>query len=206
MIANFVDWSERNHLRLNITKTKELVIDFRKNKEPLTPVTIHGKEVEIVQSYKYLGVHIDNKLDWSINSDAIYKKGLGRLFFLRKLRSFNVCNRLLLSFYQSVMASVIFYAVVCWGGNISKGDAAKVTKLIKKAGSVIGIQLDPLDVILEKRVRAKTSAILGDTTHPLYEVLSQQQSTFSQRMLSIKCSTERFRLSFFPAAIRYYNE
>ena len=135
-----------------------------------------------------------------------YRKGLNRLFFLRKLRSFNVCKRLLLSFYQSVMASVIFYGVVCWGGNISKGDADKVTKLIKKAGSVIGIQLDPLDVILEKRVRAKTSAILRDATHPLYDVLSQQQSTFSQRMLSIKCSTECFRLSFFPAPIRYYKE
>ena len=81
VIANFVDWSERNHLRLNISKTKELVIDFRKNKEPLTPVTIHGKEVEIVQSYKYLGVHIDSKLDWSNNTDAIYRKGLSRLFF-----------------------------------------------------------------------------------------------------------------------------
>ena len=27
---NFVDWCDSNHLVLNVTKTKEMVIDFRK--------------------------------------------------------------------------------------------------------------------------------------------------------------------------------
>ena len=47
--------------------------------------------VEVVNTYKYLGVHMDNKLDWSANIDAIYKKGQSRLYFRRRLRSFNAC-------------------------------------------------------------------------------------------------------------------
>ncbi|KAK3570623.1 hypothetical protein QTP86_023807, partial [Hemibagrus guttatus] len=34
-----------------------------------------GSEMDIVDNYKYLGVHIDNKLDWTKNTDALYKKG-----------------------------------------------------------------------------------------------------------------------------------
>ncbi|KAI3360467.1 hypothetical protein L3Q82_002363 [Scortum barcoo] len=41
----------------------------------LNSVAIRGTEVDIVDSYKYLGVHLDNKLDWTINTAAIYKKG-----------------------------------------------------------------------------------------------------------------------------------
>src|SRR4029434_331089 len=75
---------------------------------PLLPVSIGGVSVEVVKTYKYLGVHLDSKLDWSANIDAIYKKGQSRLYFLRRLRSFNVCNKLLRMFYQSVVASVPF--------------------------------------------------------------------------------------------------
>ena len=45
-------------------KTKELVVDFRRgNYSPPIPVKIQGMFIEIVRSYKYLGVHLNNKLD-----------------------------------------------------------------------------------------------------------------------------------------------
>ncbi|KAI3359450.1 hypothetical protein L3Q82_013758, partial [Scortum barcoo] len=47
-----------------------------------------GRMVEEVEDYKYLGVVIDNRLDWKSNTEAVYKKGMSRLYFLRKLRSF----------------------------------------------------------------------------------------------------------------------
>lgn len=92
------------------------------------------------------------------------------------------------------------------GGNVNKRDASKIDKLIKKAGSVIGLALDPLDIIVERRIRSRTSSIMGNTSHPLHGVLAQQQSTFSQRLITLKCSTERFRRSFIPTAIRCFNE
>ena len=76
-----------------------------------------------------------NKLDWSANVDAIYKKGQSQLYFLRRLRSFNVCKKLLRMFYQSVVASVLFYAVVCWGGSIKKRDAGATGQAGEEGGS-----------------------------------------------------------------------
>ena len=51
-------------------------------------------EVEVVE-YKYLSVHMDNRLDWRCNIDAVYKKGQSRLYLFRKLWSFSVCSEML---------------------------------------------------------------------------------------------------------------
>ncbi|KAI4896395.1 hypothetical protein NFI96_003160 [Prochilodus magdalenae] len=58
------EWCQRNCLQINARKTKELVVDFRRAKHsPPVPVNIQGTDTEIVRSYKYLGVHLNNKLD-----------------------------------------------------------------------------------------------------------------------------------------------
>ncbi|KAF7645675.1 hypothetical protein LDENG_00200380 [Lucifuga dentata] len=90
LISDFVVWCNQNHMQLNVTKTKEMVVDFRRTKTPITPVSIGGEKVELVQSYKYLGVYLDSRLDWSVNTEAIYRKSQSRLYFLRRLRSFSV--------------------------------------------------------------------------------------------------------------------
>uniref|UniRef100_A0A669DTM0 Reverse transcriptase domain-containing protein n=1 Tax=Oreochromis niloticus TaxID=8128 RepID=A0A669DTM0_ORENI len=116
LTQDFVDWCQLNYLQINASKTKELVVDFRRHKHPpLQPLNIQGMDIEAVDSYRYLGVHLNNKLDWTHNSDALYRKGQSRLYLLRRLRSFGVEGPLLKTFYDSVVASAIFYGVVCWG-------------------------------------------------------------------------------------------
>jgi hypothetical protein len=204
-ISDFVLWCEQNHLQLNISKTKEMVVDFRRTKAQLTAVPIQGMDVEMVGSYKFLGVHMDNRLEWAGNTGALYKKGQSRLYFLRRLRSFNVCSKLLHTFYQSVVASAIFFAVVCWGANIKAGDASRVNKLIRKASSVLGMSLDTLEEVAERRILAKLLAIMDNVTHPLHAMVMTQRSTFSHRLIPPRCARERYRRSFLPAAMRLYN-
>ncbi|XP_062262556.1 organic cation/carnitine transporter 2-like [Platichthys flesus] len=64
-----------NLLQLNTTKPKELVVDLRRVRTPMTPVSIQGVITDIVEEYKYLGAFKDSKLDWAKNTDALYKKG-----------------------------------------------------------------------------------------------------------------------------------
>ncbi|XP_063751874.1 uncharacterized protein LOC134872481 [Eleginops maclovinus] len=119
LVENFVGWSDNNHLQLNISRAKELEVDFRRStKRSLTPITIRGEEVEVVNSYKFLGVHLNSKLDWRDNTDALCRKGQSKLFLLRGLRSFSVCTRLLQTLYRSVRASVLFFVL---GGTPTKG-------------------------------------------------------------------------------------
>ena len=58
LVDNVVQWCRNNHLQLNATKTKEMVVDSRRSQPPLLPVSIEGVSVEVVNTYKYLGTFI----------------------------------------------------------------------------------------------------------------------------------------------------
>ena len=45
-VEGFTTWCEDNFLDLNVTKTKELLIDFRKQPPAVSPITIDGEIVE----------------------------------------------------------------------------------------------------------------------------------------------------------------
>ena len=206
VISDFVDWCDRNHLQLNTSKTKEMVVDFRRRGTPHTaPVNIQGLDIEMVESYRFLGVHLSNKLDWSHNTDVLYKKGQSRLHLLRRLRSFGVCRTLLRTFYDSVVASALFYAVVCWGAGSTERDRKRLNRLVRRASSVLDSSLDSLEEVSERRMLAKLASIMDNPSHPLHETVGELSSSFSSRLRLPPCKTERYRRSFVPTAIRLHN-
>lgn len=71
LTQDFVDWFRPNHLLINAGKTKEMVVDFCRHRSISSPVNIQGMDIESVDSYKYLGVHLNNKLAWTQNTDAL---------------------------------------------------------------------------------------------------------------------------------------
>ena len=131
----------------------------------------------------------------------VYRKGQSRLFFLRGLRFFDVCGEMLHIFYQSVVASTIFYAAVCWGGSATERDTSSLDKLIRKAGSVLGRCLDSLGVVVERRMWINLSDIMDNLHHTLME----QSSSHSSRLTALCSRTERHRRSFVPTTIRLFN-
>ena len=90
------------------------MVDFCRSKPSLQPVNIWGLDIEGVLTKRYLGVHLDNKLDWSMNT--LYRKVQSQLFFLTRLRSLG--SKMLPMFYKSVGASTLFYSAACWGGSM----------------------------------------------------------------------------------------
>ncbi|XP_065809417.1 uncharacterized protein [Labrus bergylta] len=78
-------------------------------------------------------------------------------------------------FYQSVVASVLFYAVVCWGGSSKKRDAAQLDRLVRKAGSVVDAELDSLVTVAERRTLNRTLSIMDNTHHPLHSTFTRQR-------------------------------
>ena len=44
------------------------------HRQPCIQVTIQAKDIEMVTSYMYLGVHLNNKLDLTDHTAAIYKQ------------------------------------------------------------------------------------------------------------------------------------
>ena len=81
-VDHFTTWCSDNCLEMNVSKTKEMIIDFRSGVHHTNPVNVMGQNIEIVHSYKYLGTIIDDKLRWDENTTNLYKKGQQRLYFL----------------------------------------------------------------------------------------------------------------------------
>jgi hypothetical protein len=65
-------WCHENNLSLNVNKTKEMIVDFRKQQREHPPIHINGTVVEKVESFRFLGVHIADKLKWSTHTNSVH--------------------------------------------------------------------------------------------------------------------------------------
>jgi hypothetical protein len=72
-VSSLVEWCDNNNLLLNPSKTKEIVVDFRKKKTHLTPLMINGENIERVSCFKFLGNVISEDLKWEENIKKILK-------------------------------------------------------------------------------------------------------------------------------------
>jgi len=186
LVEAFTDWTKKNCFLPNTPKTKELVVDFRISKTPCKSVCIEEEEMETVQSYKYLGVVLDNKLEWSANIEAVYRRGQSRLVFLRQLRSFNVCSDMLCMFYHTVIESALFYAVVCWGSGTTDKNCRRLAKVVNMASSMIGRELNPRRTVVEQQMRRKLHSVMVNKKHPVHGILAGQRSSCSERLPALQ--------------------
>ena len=199
-VDSFTDWCDQHFLLLNVKKTKEMIFDFRIKKDPILPLTIKNETVEIVKSYKYLGVTIDDKLEWTLHINNVHKKINQRLFFLRKLYSFKLNNRILQLFYKSCIESIILFCVCAWGGNGKVQNKTRINRVIKKACKITHFPFPYTDEILTNACIKKLKSILEDNSHPLHADL--QFSARSGRLIYLKTNRERYKNSFMPLSVK----
>ena len=201
-VKTFVNWCAENFLELNVKKTKEMVVDFRKFPSH-SPLYINGEIVELVDEYKYLGTILDKKLNFNSNVQQVYKKALSRMYFVRQLRKLKIDDKIMELFYTSIVQSVLTFAIVCWYGNCSVESKDKVNRIVHKCTKLGVLNTVPILDIYNKSVLKKAKVILNDTLHPLncnYELLPS-----GRRLRSIKCHTARYSKSFIPSSIVLIN-
>ena len=114
-LVKVCDWSAYNRLSLNVDKSKAMIFTNRQFINP--SFRLYDSPLELVESYKYLGVTFDCKLKFNSHILDICKK-------LHKFCgiSFRLRNKLNLhsarSFYFAYFYSIASYSVVVWGGSL----------------------------------------------------------------------------------------
>ncbi len=203
-VERLTSWCQDNCLSLNVSKTKELIMDFRKRQQwPYTPLMISGTPVERVSSFKYLGVNISEDLTWTTHIQTQVKKARQRLYHLRQLRKFRVSPAILKNLYSGAIESVLTQCISVWYGNSSNQDCKALQRVVRLAERISGSALPSLQVIYLKRCKSRAAKIIKDSNHPgnhLFHLLPS-----GKRFRSMMAKTERLRRSFFPQAIRLLN-
>ena len=63
--------------------------------------------MEKVESFKFLCVHITDKLKWSTYTDSVVKKVKQHLFNLRRLKKFGLSPKTLTNVYRCTIESIL---------------------------------------------------------------------------------------------------
>ena len=156
--------------------------------------------MEQVDSFKYLGVILDEKWSFTKHVTAVQKKSQQRLHVLRKLRAFYV-DPLLLRLYRSIIELLITYCNICYYPALSV--KSRLLKISHLSAKIIGLPTPMLSEIIDHAILMKAHAIATESVHPLstfFHVLPSRR-----RYRCIKCKTSRYSRSFVPVAIRMLN-
>ena len=201
--AHFSTWCEDNFLHLNILKTKELVFSTSKIQIHASSIIINGEIVERVEHFKYLGIILDQNLDFNQHTLGVYKRCQQRLTAIRKLRHLSVQPRLLLLLYRSIIEPVLTYGAICFFHMLTVINRNKFLKITHLASKIIGITTPSLSDIVSTLILRKAQKILNDSEHPLHKYFILLPS--GRRYRLPMCRKAKFSKSFVPVSIRTLN-
>ncbi len=166
-VERLTSWCQDNGLSLNVSKTKELIVDFRKRQQrPYTPPMISGTPVERVSSFKYLSVNISDDLTWTTRIQTRVKKARERLYHLRQLRKFRVSLAILKYLYSGAIESVLTQCISVWYGNVSNQDCKSLQRVVCLTERISGSALPSLQDIYLKCCKSRAAKIIKDSNHP----------------------------------------
>eukprot|EP00061_Rhincodon_typus_P005528 g25150.t1 len=164
-IEDSVTWCNENNLSLNVSKTKELIIDFRKKGGEHASIYINGAEFERVESVKLLRMMMTDNQSLTSHIDVTVKKAQQHLVFLKQLRKFGMSIRTLTNFYRYTTESILSGCITAWYGICSAHACKKLQKVVSTAQTIMEDNVPSMDSIYTFRYCRKADNIIKDPSH-----------------------------------------
>ena len=113
--SNFQHWCTRNKLTINIKKTKYVTFGLKSQIKKIDEhrICIGPTQIERVNSYKYLGVTLDNTLNYNCHLKNCIALASHKLFLLSKIRkylAFDAANRI----YKTMILPIVEYGDILY--------------------------------------------------------------------------------------------
>lgn len=83
---------------------------------------------------------------------------------------------------NKVKCIISFSAVLELGSGLKAANANRHNKLVRKVGSVLGVEPESLVEVTERRMLRKLLSVMDNTHHPLHATLESYQITISWRL------------------------
>ena len=107
-------WATKNDMKLNGRKCKEMIISFLRCDLECPPLEIDGHQLELVATFKILGITINNAMKWSECVDVIIRQSSKRVYILKVLCRSGIAIAGLLVIYNAQVRSSLEYGCVVW--------------------------------------------------------------------------------------------
>ena len=131
--SNLYKWFSLNRLSLNIDKTNYIIFQSKNANitETGIKISINNKPIKQVNETKFLGVFIDNKLDWKTHIANKSNQIVKVVSILARLKH-TISTTVLKTIYTSLILPHLMYGISAWG-NVSNDEMKRITILQKKA-------------------------------------------------------------------------
>jgi hypothetical protein len=148
-VSEIEEWSESNLFSLIENKCKELRIDFAKNRNPLPPITINGKPLQVVEEVKLLGLTIANNLKWNSHVNKIVVKISKRIYLLVQLKRAKVAIQDILQFYTVCIRHILEYASTVFHYSLPKYLSDEIERVQRRVFRIVYPNLHYEDALME---------------------------------------------------------
>ena len=139
------DWFRANKLTLNATKTVSMIFNCstkRMNnatksiKNNKIKLVLNNTEIPEVTSTKFLGIWIDNKLDWRTHITKLTSRLKTKLCMLQRGKSLLTTHAKKILYFAQIQ-SIITYGLVIWGNMITSTQMNNLQKLQDRSVQLI---------------------------------------------------------------------
>jgi hypothetical protein len=146
-----------NNFSLNVSKTKELIVDYRKQWAEQAPINISGAVAERDEGFKFLGVHITNNLSWSKHTKTVVKRARQNFIPLRRLKRFGMGPQILKKFYSCTIESLLTGCITALYGSCSVSDHKVLQRVVHAAQYITGAKLPAIQDLYNRRCQRKAN-------------------------------------------------
>jgi len=169
-------WAATNNLKLNATKSRELILHRRRGLVP--PASI--PDVERVSTMKVLGVTLRDDLNASTHITGVLGACSRSLYALRILRSHGLPPKALHEVARSTTLSRLMYAAPAWWGLASAADRERVDRFISRTirmGYLPPHTIDASAMVAdgEDRLLAAVSSCSNHVLRPVFPPLIERR-------------------------------
>lgn len=116
VVQKVIKWFSANGLSLNPEKTQYIQFCTGKGSTPLINIDYDQKSLAKVESSKFLGISIDEKLNWKKHVDDLLKRLSSATYAIRVIANFGDKHISKLVYY-AYFHSLLSYGIIFWGNS-----------------------------------------------------------------------------------------
>ena len=146
------DWFKANKLSLNVNKTNYMIFKNIKTPDNSKIIKIGTEIIEQTSIAKFLGIFIDDQLNWKTHIDYVRNKLSSGLYALN-ISKHIISRQLLKCLYHTLIHPHLTYGLILWGSTYKK-------------------YLHKLEILQNKSIRSITNSKYNYSSGPIYKNLS----------------------------------